>query len=323
MVSVVLTTYNRPELLIRAFESVKVQTFQPKEIILVDDSSDKNATNFIKKNLSDDIIYLKHKDNLGLAAARNTGLRHAKEDFIAYLDDDDIWMPTRLESQVKHWESLPVEKRKQLACIQVGAELVDTNGNRLNIYLPNNHGNLKTCIIRDGAATISSCFLFVKKALLSVNGFDEDLISGIDDDIWMSLAEAGYSNEVIPKPLVRIIRDDRKSMMGDINSRITGLEQYIKKWLPVYKDWFGEISGEQYGKRYFNSVISTLVSQKFAYGEYAAGLTAFKAIIVKTGLQHPIDLTYAIYLIIKRWFGLRFPRSRKTISAFLMRSTLR
>jgi len=323
VVSVVLTTYNRPKLLIRALESVRVQTFQPKEIILVDDSSDKNATDFMKKRLSDDIIYLRHKRNLGLAAARNTGLRHAKGDFIAYLDDDDIWMPTRLESQVKHWESLPIEKRKQLACIQVGAELVDTNGNRLNIYLPNNHGNLKKCIIRDGAATISSCFLFVKKALLSVNGFDEDLISGIDDDIWMSLAEAGYSNEVIPKPLVRIIRDDRKSMMGDINSRITGLEQYIKKWLPVYKDWFGEISGEQYGKRYFNSVISTLVSQKFAYGEYAAGLTAFKAIIVKTGLQHPIDLTYAIYLIIKRWFGLRFPRSRKTIVAFLMRSTLR
>ena len=323
MVSVVLTTYNRPKLLFRALESVKVQTFQPKEIILVDDSSDKNATDFIKKCLSDDIIYLRHKRNLGLAAARNTGLRHAKGDFIAYLDDDDIWMPTRLESQVKHWESLPVEKRKQLACIQVGAELVDTNGNRLNIYLPKNHGNLKKCIIRDGAATISSCFLFVKKALLRVNGFDEDLISGIDDDIWMSLAEAGYSNEVIPKPLVRIIRDDRKSMMGDINSRITGVEQYVNKWLPVYKDWFGEIGGQKYGRRYFNSVISTLVSQKFAYGEYAAGLTAFKAIIVKTGLQHPIDLTYAIYLIIKRWFGLRFPRSRKTIVAFLMRSTLR
>ena len=323
MVSVVLTTYNRPKLLFRALESVKVQTFQPKEIILVDDSSDKNATDFMKKRLSDDIIYLRHKRNLGLAAARNTGLRHAKEDFIAYLDDDDIWMPTRLESQVKHWESLPVEKRKQLACIQVGAELVDTNGNRLNIYLPKNHGNLKKCIIRDGAATISSCFLFVKKALLHVNGFDEDLISGIDDDIWMSLAEAGYSNEIIPKPLVRIIRDDRKSMMGDINSRITGVEQYVNKWLPVYKDWFGEIGGQKYGRRYFNSVISTLVSQKFAYGEYAAGLTAFKAIIVKTGLQHPIDLTYAIYLIIKRWFGLRFPRSRKTIVAFLMRSTLR
>ena len=53
MVSVVLTTYNRPKLLIRALESVRVQTFQPKEIILVDDSSDKNATDFIKKCLSD------------------------------------------------------------------------------------------------------------------------------------------------------------------------------------------------------------------------------------------------------------------------------
>ena len=323
MVSVVLTTYNRPKLLIRALESVKVQTFQPKEIILVDDSSDKNATDFIKKRLSEDIIYLRHKRNLGLAAARNTGLRHSNGDFIAYLDDDDIWMPTRLESQVEHWESLPIEKRKQLGCIQVGAELVDTNGNRLNIYLPKNHGNLKECIINDGTATISSCFLFVKKALLSVNGFDEDLISGIDDDVWMSLAEAGYSNEIILKPLVRIIRDDRHNMMGDTNRRVAGLDQYVNKWLPVYKDWFGEIGGQKYGRRYFNSVISTLISQKFASKQYVDGLSAFKAVFIKTGLQHPIDLTYAIYLIIKRWFGFRFPRSRKTIVTFLTRSRLR
>jgi glycosyltransferase involved in cell wall biosynthesis len=312
-----LTTYNRPELLIRAFESVKAQTFQPKEIILVDDSSDKSATNFIKKHLSDDIIYLKHKDNLGLAAARNTGLRHAKQDFIAYLDDDDIWMPTRLDLQVKHWESLPIVTRKKLACIQVGAEIVNTNGNRLNIYLPKNHGNLKECIIRDGAVTISSCFLFVKKALLNVNGFDENLISGIDDDVWMSLAEAGYSNEIIPKPLVRIIQDDRESMMVDTNRRVTGLDQYVNKWLPVYKNWFGEINGQKYARRYFNSAISTLIGQKFAIKKYADGLSAFKAIFIKTGFLHPIDLTYAIHLIIKTWFGLRFPRIKKSIVGIL------
>ena len=97
MVSVVLTTYNRPELLIRALESVKVQTFQPKEIILVDDASDKNTTNFIKKHLSDDIIYIRHERNLGLAAARNSGLYHAKGDFIAFLDDDVVLDPNYYE----------------------------------------------------------------------------------------------------------------------------------------------------------------------------------------------------------------------------------
>ena len=186
-----------------------------------------------------------------------------------------------------------------MACIQVGAELVDTNGNRLNIYLPKNHGNLKECIISDGAATISSCFLFVKKALLHVNGFDEDLISSIDDDIWMSLAEAGYSNEVIPKPLVRIIRDGRYNMMGDTNRRIAGLDQYVKKWLPIYQDWFGYFTGQRYGRRYFSLGVSTLVSQKFANREYATSLTAFKALVLKTGWRHPLDLTYSIYLIIR------------------------
>ena len=95
MVSVVLTTYNRPELLIKALESVKDQTFQPKEIILVDDSSDQNATDFIKKRLSDDIIYIRHERNLGLAAVRNTGIKEYRGELIAFVDDDDQWLPKK------------------------------------------------------------------------------------------------------------------------------------------------------------------------------------------------------------------------------------
>ena len=74
MVTVVLTTYNRPELLIRAFESVKAQTYKPKEIIVVDDCSDQQTSDIIKNYLPNNVNYIKHNKNRGLAAARNTGL---------------------------------------------------------------------------------------------------------------------------------------------------------------------------------------------------------------------------------------------------------
>ena len=88
-------TYNRPELLIKALERVKDQTFQPKEIILVDDSSYQKATDFIKKHLSDDIIYIRHERNIGLPAVRNTGIKEHRGELIAFIDDDDQWLPKK------------------------------------------------------------------------------------------------------------------------------------------------------------------------------------------------------------------------------------
>jgi len=276
-VSAVLTTYQRAELAKRALHSILGQTLTPAEIIVVEDAGHTDLAGWISALGRNEIKYVRHESNQGLAAARNTGLRVAQSELIAYLDDDDEWLPTRLEEQVDRYLSLSPDQRRTLAAIQVGCKIVNSQGRQVGLNLPLNQGNLRDSIIRQGAATPSSCFMFVRSALLKVNGFDEDLISGIDHDIWMKLAVAGYSNEIVKKPLVVITGDDRRTMMSDTKRRVAGIAQYVDKWTPTYKEWFGGEAGEIYARKYFLNVICCLAGQKFAQRRFRDGFFASNA----------------------------------------------
>jgi len=292
-VSVVLTTYQRAKLAKRALRSILAQSKAPEEIIVVEDAGDTGLGGWIDDLGRHDIRYVRHEENQGLAAARNTGLHLANAELIAYLDDDDEWLPTRLEEQIVRLRSLSPDQRRQLAAIQVGCEVLDGQGRHVSSSLPLNQGNLRDSIMSKGAATPSSSFLFVRSALLEVGGFDQDLISGIDHDIWMKLAVAGYSNEIIEKTLVVVRLDDRQTMMSNTNRRIAGISQYVEKWTPTYREWFGEKDGENYGKRYFIRVICGLAGQKLAHCRFRDGLSAGKAAFRCAGWQ-PALIIFAV-----------------------------
>lgn len=101
MISIVIPTYNRASTLERCIKSLLYQTYSDFEIIIVDDNSSDNSGAIIK-NLNDPRIkYLKHKKNLGANAARNTGIKNAMGDLIAFQDSDDEWFKNKLEIQIK------------------------------------------------------------------------------------------------------------------------------------------------------------------------------------------------------------------------------
>lgn len=101
LVSVVIPTYNRPEFIWRACENVLNQTYKNIEIIVADDNSPSSYSEFQERiKQLDNITYVRRDANGGGAAARNTGIEHAKGTFIAFLDDDDEWVPKKLEEQV-------------------------------------------------------------------------------------------------------------------------------------------------------------------------------------------------------------------------------
>ena len=84
-----------------AIESVLNQTYNNWELIIVDDGSTDNCKEIIKKYFYDNRIkYIAHKENRGIPAARNTGIRAAKGEYIGFLDQDDIWLPEKLKEQV-------------------------------------------------------------------------------------------------------------------------------------------------------------------------------------------------------------------------------
>lgn len=88
-ITAVITTYNRAELLGRAIQSVLTQTTPPLELVVVDDGSTDRTPSVVERYASR-VRYVPQK-NAGLAEARNTGVRHAQGDWIAFLDDDDVW----------------------------------------------------------------------------------------------------------------------------------------------------------------------------------------------------------------------------------------
>ncbi len=102
LVSVIITTCNRNSCYIeRALKSVMAQTYENIEIIVVDDNrADYSIKETIKqtiKGICPQAVYCSHNKNLGAPAARNTGIRIAKGDYIAFLDDDDEWLPDKVE----------------------------------------------------------------------------------------------------------------------------------------------------------------------------------------------------------------------------------
>ncbi len=104
-VSVIIPTYNRAHFLCEALDSALSQTFKDFEIIIVDDGSTDNTKQVLEKYGSR--IYYIYQENKGRAEARNTGIRRAKGEHIAFLDDDDIWLPNKLEKQVFFLDARP------------------------------------------------------------------------------------------------------------------------------------------------------------------------------------------------------------------------
>lgn len=101
MISIVIPTYNRASTLKRCIKSLLDQTYSDFEIIIVDDNSNDNSEAIIKSINDPRIKYLKHKKNLGANAARNTGIKSAVGELIAFQDSDDEWLKNKLEIQIK------------------------------------------------------------------------------------------------------------------------------------------------------------------------------------------------------------------------------
>lgn len=106
MITVITPTYNRAQYLSQAVDSVMAQTYTDWELLVVDDnkpdSEARKATTEVMSHYSDPRIhYIQNKRNMGGAAARNVGIFQAKGEYIAFLDDDDMYLPDRLEIQLK------------------------------------------------------------------------------------------------------------------------------------------------------------------------------------------------------------------------------
>ena len=124
LVSIVVPVYNAARFLEKTIASVQNQTYTNWELILVDDHSTDNSVEIIQKYLKDDkrIKLFKNSVNSYAAVTRNKGIDESKGRYIAFLDADDLWVPTKLEKQVRFMQ------QKDCAFSFTGYEFADENG---------------------------------------------------------------------------------------------------------------------------------------------------------------------------------------------------
>jgi glycosyltransferase involved in cell wall biosynthesis len=194
-VSVIIPTFNRAHKIARAVASVLYQTFTDYEILVVDDGSE-DATSAALAPFRSRVKCITHSMNLGVSAARNTGIREAQSPLIAFLDSDDYWLPDKLVAQVCFLSEHPdaVACQTEERWIRRGVR-VNPMKKHLKpsgeIFDP----SLKLCVVSPSAVV-------VKRSLLEEVGvFDEDFPVCEDYDLWLRISWK-YPIWLIPEPLV-------------------------------------------------------------------------------------------------------------------------
>jgi len=184
-VSVIIPTYNRAHLVGRAIRSVLNQTYQDFEIIVVDDHSTDNTEEVVKSFNDPRIRYIRHEKNRGGSAARNTGIRAARGEYIAFLDDDDYWLPTKVEKQISLFEQAPAD----VGMVYSGFALVNPSCSRIyGLHKPRCRGRLSAKEIFSWITTTST-MMVRKDFLIQIGGFDERLSVFEDPDLRIRLAQ--------------------------------------------------------------------------------------------------------------------------------------
>lgn len=177
-VSVIISTYNRKKIIGRAVDSVLGQTRSADEIILVDDGSSDNTDQLIKEKYPD-IKYI-WQENRGIGHARNTGISQARGIWIAFLDSDDEWLPSKLINQLKALQHQPDYK------ICHTNEIWVRNGKRVNpMKKHEKSGGLifKNCL---PLCIISPSSVIIHRSVFEDHGlFDESLPVCEDYDLWL------------------------------------------------------------------------------------------------------------------------------------------
>lgn len=225
-VSVIIPTYNREKLIIKALESVLNQTFSDFEILVIDDASTDNTESEIKKLNNDKIIYYKLDKNGGQCIARNYGIKRANGKFIAFLDSDDEWLPTKLEKQYNCF----MNGSPSLGSVYSYSYSRDMIKDKTTLISGNYHrGDIYHKVLSGFCPPTPSLFMIKKEALEKINYFDENLITFVDLDLHIRTAK-NYLFDYIEEPLIIKYEQIGDQYVNNFEKRYNGYGLFIKKW---------------------------------------------------------------------------------------------
>ena len=234
-VSVVIPTYGVPVYLEKAIKSVQAQTLKDWELYVVDDNNPdteaRQKTEQLMRQFSADtrIHYLQHPHNKNGAAARNTGIREATGEYIAFLDGDDEYMPTRFEKCCNVMD----EADERIGGVYTGCEM-RRGGQVFNVVTDIKPGNF---LIGSLACTFLFCTgsnLFIRRSIVEeLGGFDEKFLRHQDYEFVVRFFTK-YDWAAIQEPLV--IKNNENVNVPDVEKMKGIKKQYLEKFDSVIRN---------------------------------------------------------------------------------------
>jgi len=225
LISVIIAAYNADKYIKEAIDSVLNQTYKNFELIVIDDgSTDKTAQ--IAKSYKGKLKYV-YKENGGVSTARNTGIKLAQGEFVAFLDADDVWIENKLHDQVEH-----LNKNEDLAMIFTNMIIIDESGE--NVL---GHFNSKESIPYDGfifeyflkKPVLYPSTLLIKKNVFEEIGYFNEKLKSCDDTDLFFRAFQYVQVGLVEKELVRY-REVENSLSRSMRSHechITMLSEFL------------------------------------------------------------------------------------------------
>jgi len=280
-----MPTFNRAPLIKGAIESTIYQTYKNWELIIIDDGSTDNTESIVQSysNKDNRIKYFKNT-NKGGAAARNYGISLAKGEYIAFLDDDDISLPRRFESQ------LNAAIKNNSRFIVSGYEIRDRKTNKIKAKVK--------LELKGAGAGFPSRWLIKKELLEEIGGFDEDYPSMQDIEISYRLSE----HEIFS------LHDDIVSVIyPSFNSVSTIRENAIKGKIMLVERLGSKMPWPETARWYF-----IIGAGFYNIGDKAQAITYFKTAL-KTNNKFSYRLGYIITTYLD-FFGIL---GKKLISKIL------
>ena len=228
-VSVIIPTHNRASFLGAAVASVLAQSFQDFEIIIIDDAST-DPTQAVIAGFSDvRIRYFRSAKNRGEGASRNAGIAQAGGEYIAFLDDDDTWLPEKLAAQVEVLDRSPA----RVGAVYTGYFRVDARtGAIIATVAAEKRGNIYADLRVQNWVGSPSAVLVRRACFGKVGSFDEKIKFGLDYDMWIRISRF-YEFEIIDRPLMRYsIHPDRLS--NNTRTILHGKEAQLAKYAEYF-----------------------------------------------------------------------------------------
>jgi len=236
-VSVVVPTYNSAVFLGETVESILAQSYQDFEVIIVDDGSTDDTVTVLAPYINR--ISYHYQENQGESVARNRAIQLAQGEYIAFLDSDDLWLPSKLERQIEEMDRFP-----QAVLAYAHSYLIDAAGNRISRPdsdktaqgQPGLHDIFKK-LLMSNIVTHPGTVMVRRQVLLDTGGFAPDIQWGEDWDLWLRLALRGPF-VFIPEPLAcyRLRKPGRRLQIEASTEFVEQNASFLKKIFELIPD---------------------------------------------------------------------------------------